>query len=358
MPYDLFIGIPVHSAPDPLATSGLAVNGWVPVDQTNLRTRFPNVYALGDVSSGPRTVPKAGIFAESAALVVADEIAAEIAGVDRLAVQGWGICSAEFGDGLVSKVEVNFLGGPTPVAARDGLRSHTRPKGGVRSDPPRALVRSLISLDFYDVELRAHHEHVRAAWGIDSGDAVLDVGCGTGLTTREAGRAAAPGGVLGVDVSERMLERARLLTADEPIGNVRYELGDAQVHRFDHAGVDVAISRFGTMFFADPAAAFANLAAALRPQARLVLLVWQPHERNEWALAIDAALGTAAQPWPAGSTPSRWPMPMPLRASSSAPASPESTSRMSTSRSSTDTTSMLRSRSSAGFRTRARPSRA
>ena len=110
--------------------------------------------------------------------------------------------------------------------------------------------------------------------------------------------------MLGVDVSERMLERARLLTADEQLGNVRYELGDAQVHRFDHAGVDVAISRFGTMFFADPAAAFANLAAALRPQARLVLLVWQPHERNEWALAIDAALGTAAQPWPAGSDPS------------------------------------------------------
>ena len=120
MPYDLFVGIPVHRAPDPLAASGLAVDGWVPVDQTNLRTRFPNVYALGDVSSGPRTVPKAGIFAESAALVVADDIAAEISGEEPPApYEGWGICYAEFGDGLVSKVEVNFLGGPSPVAARN-----------------------------------------------------------------------------------------------------------------------------------------------------------------------------------------------------------------------------------------------
>ena len=92
-----------------------------------------------------------------------------------------------------------------------------------------------------------------------------------------------------------MLERARQLTAAERLGNVRYELGDAQVHRFEPAGFDVAISRFGTMFFSDPAAAFANVAAALRPEARLVLLVWQRYEQNEWARAIDAALGDAAQ---------------------------------------------------------------
>jgi SAM-dependent methyltransferase len=152
------------------------------------------------------------------------------------------------------------------------------------------------SLDFYDGELRAHHEHLRAAYGIGRGDEVLDIGCGTGLTTREAARAAAPGRVVGVDVSERMLGRAREVTVAEGLGNVRYELGDAQVHRFDPAGFDVAISRFGTMFFSDPAAAFANVAAALRPEARLVLLVWQRYERNEWARAIDAALGDAAQP--------------------------------------------------------------
>jgi SAM-dependent methyltransferase len=152
------------------------------------------------------------------------------------------------------------------------------------------------SLDFYDVELRAHHAHLRAAYGISRGDEVVDVGCGTGLTTREAARAAAPGRVIGVDVSQRMLERARQVTAAERLDNVRYVLADAQVHRFDRARFDVAISRFGTMFFSDPAAAFANIATALRPGGRLVLLVWQRRESNEWAQAIDAALGNAAQP--------------------------------------------------------------
>ena len=166
-----------------------------------------------------------------------------------------------------------------------------------------ASVGSLTSLDFYDAELRAHHEHLRAAYGINTGDAVVDIGCGTGLTTREAARAAAPGRVVGVDVSERMLQRARHLAASERLDNVRYERGDAQVHRFDPAGFDVAISRFGTMFFSDPTAAFANIAAALRPEARLVLLVWQRHEHNEWARAIDAALGDAAQPPPPGADP-------------------------------------------------------
>jgi sulfide:quinone oxidoreductase len=119
LPYDLFIGIPVHRAPDPLAASGLAVNGWVPVDQTNLRTRFPHVYALGDVCTGPRTVAKAGIFAEAAARVVADNITAEISGADPPApYEGSGVCYAEFGGGLVSKVEVNFLRGESPAADR------------------------------------------------------------------------------------------------------------------------------------------------------------------------------------------------------------------------------------------------
>ena len=119
LPYDLFVGIPVHRAPDVLAASGLTVNGWVPVDQDNLSTQFPGVYALGDVCTGPRTVPKAGIFAESAALVVADEIAAAISGAEPPApFEGSGVCYAEFGAGLVSKVEVNFLRGEGPDAQR------------------------------------------------------------------------------------------------------------------------------------------------------------------------------------------------------------------------------------------------
>jgi ubiquinone/menaquinone biosynthesis C-methylase UbiE len=88
-------------------------------------------------------------------------------------------------------------------------------------------------LDFYDGELRAHHEHLRAAYGIGPGDEVLDIGCGTGLTTREAARAAAPGRVVGVDVSESMLERARQVTAGERLDNVRYELGALTTHLRD-----------------------------------------------------------------------------------------------------------------------------
>ena len=107
----------------------------------------------------------------------------------------------------------------------------------------------------------------------------------------------------GRHVSESMLERARQVTAGERLDNARYELGDAQVHRFDPAGFDVAISRFGTMFFSDPVAAFANIAAALRPEARLVLLVWQRQGHNEWARAIDAALGDATQPPQPGADP-------------------------------------------------------
>jgi SAM-dependent methyltransferase len=148
-----------------------------------------------------------------------------------------------------------------------------------------ASVSSPDSLDFYDAELRAHHEHLRAAYGIRPGDEVVDIGCGTGLTTREAACATAPGRAVGVDVSERMLERARQLTAAERLDNVRYELGDAQVHRFDRAGFDVGIGRFGTMFFSDPAAAFANVAAALRHDLDAALAFVRGFQNTSAALA-------------------------------------------------------------------------
>src|SRR4051794_26867887 len=148
----------------------------------------------------------------------------------------------------------------------------------------------------YDDELRQHNERLRAAARIRSGDHVLDIGCGAGQTTRDAARAAAPGEVLGIDVSEPMLERARELTAAERLDNVSYERGDAQVHRFASGQFDLAISRFGVMFFADPVAAFANIARALRHDARLVALVWQRREDNPWELAIDDALRLPGQP--------------------------------------------------------------
>ena len=117
VPYDLFIGIPVHRVPAVVERSGLAVDGWLPVDQTNLATRFPGVYALGDVVSGARTVAKAGIFAETAARVVAADIAACLrGGGPPPRYEGDGDCYIEFGGGLVGKIEVNFLGGSAPAA--------------------------------------------------------------------------------------------------------------------------------------------------------------------------------------------------------------------------------------------------
>jgi sulfide:quinone oxidoreductase len=113
--YDLFIGIPVHRVPDVVESSGLAPGGWVPVDHTNLATRFPGVYALGDVAGTP--VAKAGVFAEAAARVVADDVAARLRGVElSRTYQGDGNCYIEFGGGMVGKVEANFLGGPKPTA--------------------------------------------------------------------------------------------------------------------------------------------------------------------------------------------------------------------------------------------------
>jgi sulfide:quinone oxidoreductase len=115
VPYDLFIGIPVHRVPEVVARSGLAVDGWVPVDRSNLMTAFTDVYAVGDVAGAP--VAKAGVFAEAAAAVVAEDIAARLhGGVLERPYEGAGSCYLEFGGGLVGKVEANFLGGPTPTA--------------------------------------------------------------------------------------------------------------------------------------------------------------------------------------------------------------------------------------------------
>jgi sulfide:quinone oxidoreductase len=113
--YDLFVGIPIHCVPAVVEQSGLAVDGWVPVEKTNLATRFPDVYAVGDITALP--MAKAGVFAEAAARVVAEDIAANLRGdVLQRPYEGAGTCYIEFGGGMVGVVEANFLGGPKPTA--------------------------------------------------------------------------------------------------------------------------------------------------------------------------------------------------------------------------------------------------
>jgi sulfide:quinone oxidoreductase len=113
LPYDLFVGIPIHRVPAVVAQSGLAKNGWVAVDRGTLMTPFPDVYAVGDVVGLP--MAKAGVFAENAADVVADDIVARVRGeASERRYEGEGNCYIEFGSGRVAKVEANFLGGPSP----------------------------------------------------------------------------------------------------------------------------------------------------------------------------------------------------------------------------------------------------
>jgi ubiquinone/menaquinone biosynthesis C-methylase UbiE len=94
------------------------------------------------------------------------------------------------------------------------------------------------------------------------------------------------GSALGVDISAPAIERARELAEAQGVRNVTFERADAQVHPFPRERFDLAISRFGTMFFADPVTAFTNIGRALRPAGRLVMMVWQAHDRNEWEVAI------------------------------------------------------------------------
>lgn len=146
----------------------------------------------------------------------------------------------------------------------------------------------------YDAELRMHNEMLRRAYGIRPHDHVLDIGCGAGQTTRDAARLAVAGSVVGVDISAPLIERARRLTEAEGLHNVSFEQADAETHHFPAERLDVAISRFGTMFFGDPVAAFTNIARALRREGRLVMMVWQDHHRNEWSVAIQRALAGSA----------------------------------------------------------------
>jgi SAM-dependent methyltransferase len=146
----------------------------------------------------------------------------------------------------------------------------------------------------YDAEVRLHSELLRKGYEFRSDDDILDIGCGAGETTRDAARLAVAGTVLGVDISASMIERARRLAEAAGLRNVAFEQADAQIHRFAAEHFDVAISRFGTMFFADPIVAFTNIARAIRPRGRLHMMVWQDHHRNEWSVCIQRAISGSA----------------------------------------------------------------
>jgi SAM-dependent methyltransferase len=129
-----------------------------------------------------------------------------------------------------------------------------------------------------------------AAAGAQPGERVVDIGCGTGGTTAELARAVgAVGHVLGVDISETLVEAARART----LGNATFEVADAATHAFAPAAADLVFSRCGVMFFGDPVAAFQNIRRALKPSGRLVFLCWRTAAENPWG----AVPMRAAQPF-------------------------------------------------------------
>ena len=142
----------------------------------------------------------------------------------------------------------------------------------------------------FDRAVAAHHRPFMAAAAVEASEVVLDIGCGTGQTTRDAARTAPHGSALGVDLSGRMIDYARQAATSEGVSNVAFEQADAQVHPFASGRFDVAISRTGAMFFGDPVTGFTNIARALRPRGRLVLLTWQGPGPNEWIRELSGAL--------------------------------------------------------------------
>ncbi len=158
--------------------------------------------------------------------------------------------------------------------------------------------------DRYEASASRYWKSLLRAVPIGRDESILDLGCGTGRSTRDMARIASAGSVLGIDLSARMLERARAAASAEGLVNVRFEQGDAQVHPFPDAAFDLAISAFGAMFFADPVAAFANIARSLRLRGHLALLAWRELHLNEWLAAIRDALSVGrALPTPSVGAP-------------------------------------------------------
>jgi SAM-dependent methyltransferase len=133
------------------------------------------------------------------------------------------------------------------------------------------------------------------------GSTVLDIGSGCGATSLMAGGLVGESGsVLGIDLSEPMLEVARRRAVAAGVINTHFMSGDAQTHSFEPESCDLVVSRFGTMFFADPEAAFINIGQALRPGGRICMATWQPLVANEWLMVPGAALLRHTETLPTG----------------------------------------------------------
>lgn len=180
---------------------------------------------------------------------------------------------------------------PEPAAANAEMRRYWNEVAG-----PRWVGRQALQ-EARNVEMLAM---LLAGARPSPGEQVLDIGCGTGVTTEPYARAVAPGGrVTGVDISRPMLDAAQQRMAERGITNVTLLLADAQVHPFPPASFDLVTSRCGVMFFADPTAAFRNLLTALKPGARLCVAVWAGlSENTHWRIPFEIAVRRLGPPAP------------------------------------------------------------
>lgn len=146
--------------------------------------------------------------------------------------------------------------------------------------------------DQLDRQIGPLGERAMAALAPEVGERAIDIGCGCGQTTMAlAARVGPRGSVLGVDISHPMLEVARRRVAAAGLAQVTLSEADAQTHAFAAGAFDAVFSRFGVMFFSDPAAAFANIRKALRPGGRLGFVCWRPFADNPWMMVpLTAAL--------------------------------------------------------------------
>ncbi|GAA2313728.1 class I SAM-dependent methyltransferase [Streptomyces caniferus] len=187
---------------------------------------------------------------------------------------------------------------------RAGGRGRARPKGSIATGNARQAEAWDGEEGKYWAEERERYEaryrhltpHLMAAAGLRAGSRVLDVGCGNGGTSLAAARVATDGSVLGVDLSGQQLSTARQRATAAGLRQVTFEQADAQVHRFGRGAFDVALSRFGVMFFAAPEAAFGNIAHALRPGGRLAFLCWRRLRENAYLTVPAGAIAPYAQP--------------------------------------------------------------